>query len=55
MAGIENSNFPVVEVDLYGTDINVLGIVIEKLEDDRLMIYAPYSPVVTVGPALCGS
>jgi len=49
VAGIENSNFPVVEVDLYGTDIKVLGVVIEKLEDGRLMVYAPYSPVVTVG------
>jgi uncharacterized membrane protein len=48
-AGIESSDFPVAEVDLYGSDSRVLGIVIEQLPDDRLMVYIPISPVVTVG------
>ena len=48
-AGIESSDFPVAEVDLYGTASRVLGIVIEQLPDDRLMVYIPISPLVTVG------
>jgi uncharacterized membrane protein len=48
-AGIESSDFPVAEVDLYGSDSRVLGIVIEQLPDDRVMIYIPISPLVTVG------
>ena len=49
VAGIENSNFPVVEIDLYGSDVKVLGIVVETLADGRLMVYTPSSPVITVG------
>jgi uncharacterized membrane protein len=49
ITGIENSNFPVVEVDVYGTGVNVLGIVVETLADERLMVYVPSSPVITVG------
>jgi uncharacterized membrane protein len=49
ITGIENSNFPVVEVDIYGTGVNVLGIVVETLVDERLMVYVPSSPVITVG------
>ena len=49
VAGIENSNFPVVEIDLYGSDVKVLGIAVEKLSDGRLMVNAPSSPVITVG------
>ena len=49
IAGIENSNFPVVEVDLYGTANRVLGIVIDTLPDGRLLVYTPSSPVITVG------
>lgn len=48
-AGIENSNFPVVEIDLFGTSNRVLGIVIDTLPDGRLMVYTPSSPVITVG------
>lgn len=49
IAGIENENFPVVEVNLYGTSNRVLGIVVDTLPDDRLVVYTPSSPVVTVG------
>lgn len=49
IAGIENSNFPVVELDLYGTANRVLGIVIDTLPDGRLIVYTPSSPVITVG------
>ena len=34
-AGIESSDFPVAEVDLYGSGSRVPGIVIEQLPDDR--------------------
>ena len=47
--GIENSSFPVVEIDLYGTGVKVLGVVVEELADHRLMVYAPASPIVTMG------
>lgn len=49
ITGIENSNFPVVEVDLFGTSNRVLGIVIDTLPDERMIVYAPSSPVITVG------
>ncbi len=48
-AGIENSGYPVVEVDLYGSDCRVLGVVVENLADGRKAVYIPSSPVVTVG------
>jgi uncharacterized membrane protein len=48
-AGIESSDFPVAEVDLYGSNSRVIGIVVEQLPDDRLMVYIPISPLVTVG------
>jgi uncharacterized membrane protein len=48
-AGIESSDFPVAEVDLYGSGSRVLGIVIEQLPDGRLMVFTPLSPLVTVG------
>jgi uncharacterized membrane protein len=49
VAGIENSNFPVVEIDLYGTGNKMLGLVVETLPDGRLMVFTPSSPVITVG------
>jgi uncharacterized membrane protein len=48
-AGIESSDFPVAEVDLYGSGSRVLGIVVEQLPDGRLMVFTPISPLVTVG------
>ena len=49
VAGIESSNFPVVEVDLYGSGNKMLGLVVETLPDGRFMIYMPSSPVITIG------
>jgi uncharacterized membrane protein len=48
-AGIENSGFPVVEVDLYGSGCRVLGVAVEDLPDGRRAIYVPSSPIATVG------
>ena len=47
--GIESSDFPVVEVDLYGSESRVLGIVVEQIPNGRLMVFIPLSPLVTVG------
>ena len=47
--GIESSDFPVVEVDLYGSESRVLGIVVEQIPDGRLVVFIPLSPLVTVG------
>lgn len=49
MVGIENSNFPVVEVDIYGSETSILDIVVEEIIDERLMVYAPLSHKVSVG------
>ena len=47
--GIENSNFPVVEIDIQGSGVSVLGVVVEEIVDGRLMVYTPLSPLVSVG------
>jgi uncharacterized membrane protein len=48
-AGIEHAGFPVVEIDLYGSECRVLGVAVEQLPDDRQAVYIPSSPVATVG------
>ena len=48
VVGIENSNFPVVEIDVYGSVVSMLGGVVE-VADGRLMVYTPLSPLVSVG------
>ena len=48
-AGIESSDFPVVEADLYNSDARVLGVLVDTLPDQRRVVYVPSSPVVTVG------
>ncbi len=48
-AGIEDAGFPVVEVDLYGSQCRVLGVAVEQLPDGRNAVYIPSSPVATVG------
>ncbi len=48
-AGIEGSDFPVVEVDLYNSDNRVLGVLVDTLPDHRRVVYVPSSPIVTVG------
>jgi len=48
-AGIENADYPVVEVDLYDSDSRVLGVLVDELPDGRKMVYVPSSPLVTIG------
>lgn len=49
LAGIDGADYPVVEVNLYGSDSRVLGVLVDRLPDERLVVYVPSSPVVTVG------
>jgi uncharacterized membrane protein len=47
--GFENSNFPVVEVSLYGNNNKQLGVITETLKDGRYMVYIPLSPMISMG------
>ena len=47
--GIEHAGFPVVEIDLYGSECRVLGVAVEKLPGNRQAVYIPSSPVATIG------
>lgn len=47
--GVEKSNFPVVEVDLFGTSNRVLGLMTDTLEDGRHLVYVPLSPIANIG------
>ena len=47
--GMETAGFPVVEVDLYGSDIRVIGVAVERLPDGRQAIYIPSSPIASIG------
>lgn len=47
--GFEDSNFPVVEVSLYGNDNKQLGVITETLKDGRYMVYIPLSPMISIG------
>ena len=60
-AGIESSDFPVAEVDLYGSGSRVPGIVIEQLPDDRdlrskqmfsfvMLLFTLVEPKATLAP-----
>lgn len=49
LAGIDGTDYPVVEVNLYGSDSRVLGVLVDRLPDERHVVYVPSSPVVTVG------
>lgn len=45
----EKDNYPVVEVDLYGNNNKLLGLQTDKLDDDRLVVYVPFAPVINIG------
>lgn len=47
--GVEGEEFAPVEVDLYGSDARAVGFLIEKLPQERCMVYVPTAPVATVG------
>lgn len=49
VVGIESSNFPVVEIDVHSSGVSVLGVVVEEIVDGRLMVFTPFSPLISVG------
>jgi uncharacterized membrane protein len=53
-AGVDGGDdeFVPVEVDVYGDGIAVIGLLVERLPDDRCAVFVPTSPVTTVGNVL---
>lgn len=49
ITGEEKENYPVVEVDLYGNNTKVLGLLTETLPDGRHVVYTPFSPIINIG------
>jgi len=47
--GREGTEFAPALVDLYGSEVRVIGLIIEELEDGRLTIFVPLSPTSTLG------
>ncbi len=47
--GLEGKHFAPVEVDLYSSEARLLGFLIEKLPDDRSVVFIPSAPVATMG------
>ncbi len=48
-AGIEKGNHAIVEVDLYGNNNKLLGLLTDTLPDGRYVVYIPFAPVINVG------
>ena len=49
LAGRTAAQFIPAEVDLYGSEGRVLGLIVEELPDDRLAVFIPAVPAATVG------
>ena len=45
----DKTNYPVVEVDLYGNNNKLLGIITETLSDGRSVVYIPFAPLMNIG------
>ncbi len=48
-AGHAGTQFIPAEVDLYGSESRMLGLIVEELPDDRLVVFIPAVPAATVG------
>jgi uncharacterized membrane protein len=48
-AGREETEFAPALIDLYGSDVRVIGLIVEELEDNRLTVFVPLSPTSTLG------
>ena len=46
---IEHKNYPIAEIDLFGNNTKVFGLVTEKLDNERSLVYVPNSPLVNIG------
>lgn len=49
LTGTEGLSFAAAEIDLYGTDVRALGFIIEELPENRLSVFVPLAPTITVG------
>jgi uncharacterized membrane protein len=49
VAGREGTEFSPALVDLYGSEVRVIGLIIEELDDGRLTVFVPISPTSTLG------
>ena len=47
--GRSGEQFRPVEVDLYGSDSRLLGLIVEVLPDNRVVVFIPFAPTATVG------
>ena len=45
----DKTKFPVVEIDLYGNNNKILGIITEILTDGRCIVYIPQAPIMGIG------
>lgn len=48
-AGVGEKNYQLVEVDLYGNNNKLLGLITETLSDGRFFVYIPFAPVINIG------
>ena len=49
LTGKKKSDYAVVEVDLYGNNNKLFGILTETLTDGRYVIFIPFAPVINIG------
>lgn len=49
LTGVSKANYPVVEVDLYGSNGKSIGIMTDTLSDGRCVVYFPFAPIINVG------
>lgn len=49
LTGVNKSNYPVVEVDLYDSNAKSLGLLTDKLSDERYVVYLPFAPILNIG------
>ena len=49
ITGKEKGKYPVVEIDLYGNNTSMLGLLTETLTDGRHVVYIPYAPLINIG------
>ena len=49
LGGIDKNDHAIVEVDLYGNNNKILGLLTDTLTDGRYVIYTPLSPIINIG------
>jgi hypothetical protein len=49
LTGAENIENPAVEIDIYNNGVKKYGIIMEKLEDGRFVVFTPFIPMISLG------